>query len=262
MFILKVKLSQWLKRLNTAVKLCSIIFYTRRRDKINLKHVRDQMIIVGPKSLAISIVTACFISIVFTLQIVKEFLYLDAVSMIGAILSLAFIRELSPVLTAVILAGRLSSSFTAEIATMKITEQIDALYILKTDPLIYLVVPRLISCVLALPVLNLVFFLTSLASSIFTCFIFYNIHPWTFLKSVFLALSLIDYIKSSLKTMCFGVIISNISCSWGLTTGGGAKSIGQSTTSSVVTSLLMIFILDFLLSYVMFNGVDSAIKSL
>jgi len=145
---------------------------------------------------------------------------------------------------------------------MKVTEQIDALYLLKTDPLLYLVIPRVIACVTMLPILNLIFLFTSLASSIFACFIFYNIHPWIFLKSAFMALSYLDFLKSLLKTIVFGFVLSNISCSWGLTTIGGSKSVGQSTTSSVVTSLLMIFVMDFILSYIMFNQVDSAIKSL
>lgn len=262
MFILKANFFEWLKRIKVAFKLSILIVSKLNFANINTRNLVEQIIIVGPESLGISIITSSFIGLVFSLQVVKEFLYLDATSIIGAILSLAFLRELSPVLTAVIIAGRISSSFTAEIATMKVTEQIDALYLLKTDPLVYLVVPRLISCILVLPVLNLIFFFTSLASSIFTCFIFYNIHPSVIMKSMILAVSLADYIKSTFKIMLFGFILSNVSCCWGLTTTGGAKNIGQSTTSSVVTSLLMIFIIDFFLSYLMFHNMDSTIKSL
>ena len=198
----------------------------------------------------------------FTLQVVKEFLYLQASSFLGAILSLAFIRELSPVLTAIIIIGRISSSFTAELATMKVTEQIDALYLLRVDPLQYLVLPRLISCLLMLPCLNIIFIFTSLCSSIFTCFIFFNIHPGFFLHSSFIALSYKDIIKSTGKAIVFSFIISNISCAWGLTTCGGSKNVGQATTSSVVTSLLMIFILDCILTYILFNQAGSIIRSL
>nr|QJF58288.1 hypothetical protein [Corallina officinalis]QJF58487.1 hypothetical protein [Corallina officinalis]QJF58686.1 hypothetical protein [Corallina officinalis]QJF58885.1 hypothetical protein [Corallina officinalis] len=262
MFILKINLAQWLGRMKSALKLSFLTISKLSFINISRINLIEQIVVVGPESLGISIITACFIGMVFTLQVVKEFLYLDATSVIGAILSLAFIRELSPVLTAIIIAGRIGSSFTAEIATMQVTEQIDALYLLKTDPVIYLVMPRLIACLTMLPILNLIFFFTSLSSSIFTCFIFYDIHPWIFLKSVFLAISYLDIFKSILKTIVFGFILSNISCSWGLNTVGGSKSVGQSTTSSVVTSLLMIFIIDFILSYFMFNQTDSAIKSL
>jgi phospholipid/cholesterol/gamma-HCH transport system permease protein len=220
------------------------------------------MIIVGPHSLGILVVTASFIGIVFTLQIVKEFLFLNASNFIGAILALAFIRELSPILTAVILTGRISSSFTAELATMKVTEQIDALFLLRVNPFVYLVLPRLIACLFMLPCLNIIFFYTSLCSSIIVCSIFYNIHPWTFLYSFFTAVSYVDFIKSSMKALVFSLIISIISCLWGLTTNGGSKKVGLVTTSSVVTSLLLVFIVDCILTYIIFNQTSSLIKSL
>lgn len=262
MFLFRINLLEWLKKIITAYNLSIATMSRLSFSTVNYGRIIEQMSIVGPDSLSISIVTAFFIGMVFTLQVVKEFLYLDATSIIGAMLSLAFIRELSPVLTAVVIAGRVGSSFTAEIASMKVTEQIDALYLLKTDPLLYLVMPRVIACVTMLPILNLVSLFTSLASSIFACFIFYNIHPGIFLKSAFAALSYLDFFKSLLKTVVFGFFLSNISCSWGLTTVGGSKNVAQSTTSSVVTSLLMIFVVDFILSYLMFNQTDSAIKSL
>nr|AYR05939.1 hypothetical protein [Lithothamnion sp.] len=262
MFLLKINLFEWLKKITAAFNLALSALSCLSLSTIKYHLTVEQMVIVGPESLSICIVTAFFIGLVFTLQVVKEFLSLDATSIIGAILSLAFIRELSPVLTAVIIAGRIGSSFTAEIATMKVTDQIDALYLLKTDPLLYLVIPRMIACVTMLPLLNLISLFTSLASSIFTCFIFYNIHPWIFLKSAFSALSYLDFLKSLSKTIIFGFILSNVSCSWGLTTVGGSKNVGQSTTSSVVTGLLMIFVMDFILSYLMFNQSNSAIKSL
>ena len=217
---------------------------------------------IGPESLGIVLLTACFIGIVFTLQIVKEFLYLNVSSSIGAILSLAFIRELAPVLTTVILTGKIGSSFAAELATMKVTEQIDALYLLRVEPIFYLVFPRLIACLLMLPCLNIIFLFTSLSSSIFTCSIFYNIHPSIFVYSVCIALSIKDFIKSVSKTICFSFIIIIFSCLFGLTVEGGSKSVGQATTSSVVFILLFVFILDCILTYLLFNQVGSIIKNI
>lgn len=255
-------LSSWLSKIKVTLSISAQCIIGLNFFNINLIHIVEQMVVVGPESLTISLLTSCFVGMVFTLQVAKEFLYLNASSIVGAILTFAFIRELCPVLTSVIVAGRVGSSFTAEIATMKVTDQIDALYLLKTDPLLYLVVPRLIACISMLPILNVISLVTSLASSIFICSIFYNISPAVFLISSLSALSLLDILKSSLKTMVFGFIFCNVSCSWGLTTTGGSKGIGQSTTSSVVTSLLMIFIIDFILSYLMFNHVDSTIKYL
>nr|YP_010198721.1 hypothetical protein LK101_pgp171 [Gracilaria tikvahiae]UAD87954.1 hypothetical protein [Gracilaria tikvahiae]UAD88157.1 hypothetical protein [Gracilaria tikvahiae] len=225
-------------------------------------NILEQMKIVGPDSLSIVIITAFFIGMVFTIQIVKEFLYINAISLVGSILTISFIRELSPVLTSVIIVGRIGSYFTSELATMSITEQLNALYILEANPLSYLVLPRVIACLLMLPCLNIISFTTSLFSSSFICFTIYNIHPQIFFLSSLSSLVIQDIFKSLFKTLIFGFLISLISCFWGLTANGGAKGVGQSTTLSVVTSLLSIFIFDFLLSYIMFNKIGSSVKAL
>ena len=229
---------------------------------IDIYNIVEQILIIGPGSLTISLITAFFVSIVLALQVAKEFLYLNAAGIIGAILTLAFIRELSPVLTSVIIIGRVGSSFTAELATMKVTEQVDALYLLNTNPIVYLVVPRVIACVFILPILSILSFATSVASSAFICFVLYSIDPILFFRSSFTALVSIDVLKSLFKTVVFAIVISCISCYFGLSTTGGAKGVGKSTTSSVVICLLSIFILDFVLSYFMFHDLDSSIKSL
>lgn len=221
-----------------------------------------QIELVGPSSLFVIITAAFFIGLVFSLQIIKEFLYLNAIGLVGSVLTISFLRELSPVLTSIILIGKIGSYFTAELATMRITEQIDALYILGINPIHYLIIPRIIALVFMLPILNIFSFATSLFSSAFICFTLYNIDPKVFFKSVFCTLSLIDVLKSSLKTVVFGFFIALISCIWGLSAKGGAKGVGISTTSSVVTSLLSVFILDFILSYYMFDKLDSSLKLL
>lgn len=227
-----------------------------------LLNILEQLKFIGPGSLSIVLITAFFISLVFSLQVVKEFLYLGTVSLIGAVLTLAFIRELCPVLTCVIVIGRVCSSFTAELATMQVTDQVDALYLLRTNPLVYLVLPRVIACLIALPVLNLLSFATSLASSAFICFFIYNIDPLIFFSSSFIALSKSDVLKSCIKVFVFALSISIISCYFGLSANGGSKGVGKSTTVSVVCCLLVIFFMDFVLSYYMFNQIYSSIEDL
>lgn len=260
MFIFKINNALFIYRIKFILKLCFVLFDSNMNE-INNHSILNQIILVGPKSLGLLIITACFIGIVFTLQVVKEFLYLKASSIVGAIISLAFIRELSPILTAIILTGRISSAFTAELATMQVSEQIDALYLLRVNPLKYLVLPRFFACFLMCPLLNLAFLCTSLASSLFICFVFYSIHPSCFLFSISTALSYVDLIKSSFKSLVFSFIISLISCSWGLTTERGAKNVGQSITSSIVTILMTIFFLDCLLTYLLFNQTGSILRS-
>lgn len=262
MIIMHLNLLEFYRKIKIICRLIVNLFLHLRFSNINLYNTLELMTIVGPGSLTICLITAFFIGMVFTLQIVKEFLYLDAVSLIGAVLTIAFIRELSPVLTSVIIIGRIGSSFTAELATMRVTEQIDALYLLNTDPVFYLVFPRVIACMLMTPLLNFISFATSLASSSLICFTAYNINPAIFFASSLSSLSMIDIFKSLFKTLIFGLIIAVISCAWGLTANGGAKGVGKSTTSSVVVCLLAIFIFDFILSYLMFSKLESAIKGL
>nr|YP_009244523.1 hypothetical protein Gchil_112 [Agarophyton chilense]AMK96765.1 hypothetical protein Gchil_112 [Agarophyton chilense]ASP44660.1 hypothetical protein [Agarophyton chilense]UAD84306.1 hypothetical protein [Agarophyton chilense] len=244
-----------------------IDFRINKKSAIQLLHssyfsTLEQIKIVGPDSLNIVIITAFFLGMVFTIQIVKEFLYINAVTLVGSVLTITFIRELSPVLTSVIIVGRIASYFTAELATMSVTEQLNALYLLETNPLKYLVLPRVISCIIMLPCLSVFSFITSLFSSSFICFTIYSIHPEIFFVSSLSSLIVQDIFKALLKTTVFGFLIASISCFYGLKASGGAKGVGKSTTSSVVTSLLAVFIFDFLLSYIMFSKLGSSIKAL
>ena len=124
------------------------------------------MSVVGPESLTISMITAAFVGMVFTIQVAREFISFGAVSTVGGVLALALTRELAPVLTAVVVAGRVGSAFAAEIGTMRVTEQVDALYMLKTDPISYLVVPRVLACCLMLPILNILSLITGMAGGL------------------------------------------------------------------------------------------------
>nr|YP_009396746.1 hypothetical protein [Ophidocladus simpliciusculus]ARW65932.1 hypothetical protein [Ophidocladus simpliciusculus] len=222
----------------------------------------DQLYLVGVSSLSITMITAFFISLVFSFQIIKEFLYLNAVDLIGSILSMSFIRELSPVLTAVIFIGKVGAFFTSELATMSVTEQIDALFILGINPIKHLIAPRVLSVILMLPLLNLFFILTSLISSCFFCFLLYSINPIFFFRSVLYDSFYFDLSKSLFKTIIFALSISLISCIWGITTSGGAQGVGLSTTASVVISLISIFVVNFFLSYFMFNSSISSFQVL
>ncbi|MBD2540979.1 MlaE family lipid ABC transporter permease subunit, partial [Coleofasciculus sp. FACHB-SPT36] len=196
---------------------------------------------------------------VFTIQVAREFVNLGAGSAVGGVLALSLCRELGPVLTAVILAGRVGSAFAAEIGTMRVTEQIDALYMLKTDPIDYLVIPRAIACCLMLPVLTILSILTGMAGGLLIARNLYGIAPNVFLESARNFLQVWDLCSALIKAFFFGALIAVIGCSWGLTTTGGAKGVGQSTTTAVVTALLAIFISNFFLSWLMFQGTGSAV---
>jgi phospholipid/cholesterol/gamma-HCH transport system permease protein len=154
------------------------------------------------------------------------------------------------------------SAFAAEIGTMQVTEQIDALYILKTDPIEYLVIPRMIACCTMLPILTILSLITGMAGGLVISITVYNISDTVFLDSAQSFLGLWDLVSAMMKAVIFGALIAIIGCNWGLTTTGGAKGVGQSTTTAVVTALLAIFISNFLLSWLMFQGEGSAFQGI
>nr|YP_009392194.1 hypothetical protein [Osmundaria fimbriata]ARW60756.1 hypothetical protein [Osmundaria fimbriata] len=255
-------MNEILHRLILLKKIIGCLFHISLFKDFQLSDLLDQLQLVGPGSLFLTMLTSFFISLVFSLQIVKEFLYLNAIDLVGSVFALSFIRELSPVLTGIIIVGKVGSFFTSELATMKVTEQIDALFILGINPVSYLIIPRILSVILVLPLLNLFSLFTGLMSSSFICFLIYDVNPQIFFQSVFYRFLLLDLFKSSCKTLIFAFFIAIISCVWGITTRGGSKGVGVSTTSSVVTCLIIIFILDFFLSYLMFDNLISSFQFL
>ena len=255
----KSSLGAWSQRLLAAIFLGGQVIVHLLRGKINWRNTIEQMAAVGPDSLFIALLTAVFVGAVFTIQVAREFINFGAANLVGGVLAVALTRELSPVLTAVVLAGRVGSAFAAEIGTMRVTEQIDALFILKTDPIDYLVIPRLLACCLMLPILTLLSLITGILGGLVIATNIYGIADTVFLDSARNLVGIWDIISALIKACCFGLLIAVIGCSWGLTTKGGAKGVGQSTTTAVVTSLLIIFTTNFFLSWIMFQGTGSAL---
>lgn len=251
---LDTKIQVWLERLLSAIFLLGQVIVHILQGKINRRNTLEQMGIVGPDSLAIALITAVFVGAVFTIQVAREFLNFGAVQAIGGVLALALSRELAPVLTAVVIAARVGSAFAAEIGTMKVTEQIDALYVLKSDPIDYLVIPRVIACCIMLPILTMISLVMGSIGGIFVATSIYNISQATFIESIQSFLQIWDLISAMIKAVIFGGLIAIIGCNWGLTTTGGAKGVGQSTTTAVVMALIAIFISNFFLSWLMFQG--------
>lgn len=248
----------WSQRLLAAVLLGGQVVVRLLTGRIHRRNTMEQMVIVGPGSLLIALMTAVCIGLVFTIQVSREFISLGAESAVGGVLAIALSRELAPVLTAVVLAGRVGSAFAAELGTMRVSEQIDALYVLKTDPIEYLVIPRVLACCTMLPLLTVFSLFVGLASGYLVATTMYGISQTLFLDSIQSFLKLWDLLSALIKALVFGSMIAVIGCSWGLTTTGGAKGVGQSTTTAVVTSLLAIFVSDFFLSWIMFQGVGSS----
>ena len=221
--------------------------------RINAKQTIEQIARIGPETLGVAMMTSSFVGLVFTIQFCKEFSKVGLKNVIGGLLGLAFARELTPVICAIVLAGRVGSAIAAELGTMAVTEQVDQLTVLDTDPVDYLVIPRVLACMISLPILSLISFAQSMAASIILADFRYGVSPNVVIDSAAKYLELSDIGVMSAKSVAFGAVIAVISCGWGTTTIGGAKGVGESTTASVVISLVAIFVVDFVLSMVFFN---------
>ena len=230
------------------------------RGDVHMANLQEQLRAVGPATLGVTLLTSAFVGMVFTIQFVREFARLGLTRSVGGVLSLAFSRELTPVISAIILAGRCGSAIAAELGTMAVSEQTDTLRVLRTDPVDYLVVPRVLACAVAAPLLALLAFTVSLAAAVMLADVGYGVPPNVILDSAAKALVPWDVVGMVIKSTAFGFVIATVSCGWGTTTLGGAKGVGESTTSAVVISLVSIFIADFFLSLLFFQGTGDALK--
>ncbi len=252
-------LGRWSQRFGGALMIGGQALLHILQGRIHTRNLMEQLSAVGPQSLLVALLTAVTIGMVFTIQVTREFITFGVGDAAGGVLALALLRELTPVITAVILAGRVGSAFAAEIGAMQVTEQIDALYMLRTDPIDYLVIPRLLACCIMLPILTVIAFVAGMGGGVFVAVNLYQLPMRNFLESAQSFLGTWDLCSALIKALVFGAIIAVVGSSWGLTTTGGAKGVGQSTTTAVVTALLAIFVTNFFLSWLMFQGLGSAV---
>ncbi|KAL1555724.1 Protein TRIGALACTOSYLDIACYLGLYCEROL 1, chloroplastic [Salvia divinorum] len=260
-FLSKWSPPRYLWRGLTVLILAGQVVVRTIKGKIHWKNTLQQLERVGPKSVGVCLLTAAFVGMAFTIQFVREFTRLGLNRSIGGVLALAFSRELSPVVTSIVVAGRIGSAFAAELGTMQVSEQTDTLRVLGANPVDYLVTPRVLASCIALPLLTLMCFTLGMASSAFLADSVYGISINIILDSAQRALRGWDIISAMIKSAVFGLIISIVSCAWGVTTMGGAKGVGESTTSAVVVSLVGIFIADFALSCCFFQGAGDTLKN-
>lgn len=259
-YIFSAKPPKYAWRTLAALVLGGEVMVRILQGKVHWKNTQEQLSLVGPRSLGVCLLTSAFVGMVFTIQFIREFAKLGLTKSVGGVLALALARELTPVVTCIILAGRVGSAFAAELGTMQVSEQTDSLRVLGSDPVDYLITPRVLACMVAGPILNLICFSMGMAASVFLADALYSVPANVILDSASRAIAPWDIITSMIKCWVFGTIISVISCSWGYTTTGGAKGVGESTTSAVVISLVLIFIADFALSFLFFQGQGDALK--
>ncbi|HEY9890132.1 MAG TPA: MlaE family lipid ABC transporter permease subunit [Candidatus Obscuribacterales bacterium] len=224
------------------------------RGRVQRNRVMEHMVSAGPGALMPVLMTNLFAGMIFAIQTAREMERFGAISALGGAFALGFCRELAPILSAAILAGQVGSAFAAEIGSMKITEQIDALKVLRTDPIDYLGVPRVVACCVMLPVLTMMGLVLGVGGGLFAAHLFYDVQTPIFLESVQMLLEPVDLFAVLLKAVIFGAMIALAGCTWGLTTTC-SKGLGRSATSAVVTTWVGLFVVDFFITILLFHGV-------
>jgi phospholipid/cholesterol/gamma-HCH transport system permease protein len=203
---------------------------------------------IGVRSISIVAITSLFIGMVLALQTAYSLAEFGGKLFIGKVVSLSLVRELAPVLMSLMVGGRVGAGIAAEIGTMKVTEQIDALRALATNPVRKLVVPRVLATTLMFPLLTIVSFALGIIGGLIIAVTALNLSANYYLRSVIDTLKYNDLASGIGKTFFFGFAIGLIACYNGLRTTGGADGVGRSTTMTVVTGAITVLILDFFLT--------------
>ena len=210
----------------------------------------QQLEFVGNQSLNITILTGFFTGAVFALQIGGIFQIFRAESIMGAATAKALTREMAPLMTAFLLTGRAGSAMTAEISTMRVNEQVDAMEAMAVDPIHYLVVPRLIASMLIIPLLCAIFIFVGTFGAFVTGVAVFDVDVGIFIDRIKWMVDARDIFNGLEKAFVFSIIIASIACRYGLNASGGAKGVGRATTTSVVMTLLVILFCDVFITYV------------
>lgn len=228
----------------------SIYWSFRKPYKFN--YIFKQMEFIGVNSLTVVLITGTFTGMVLALQSYYGFRKFGAESLVGTIVALSMTRELGPVLTSLMVTGRAGSAMAAELGTMRVTEQIDALTVMALNPIKYLVVPRVIASFFMLPVLTIVSDFIGIIGGYLVGVKLLGVNEGAFINKMVKYLDHEDIFNGLVKAAVFGIIMSVICCYKGFYTKGGAEGVGRATTEAVVLSSLSILVSDYVLTSLMF----------
>jgi phospholipid/cholesterol/gamma-HCH transport system permease protein len=245
-------LLEWLKGPVLTVQDFFLLLGRAFRNVFRAPHYGDdialQMDSIGVGSLLIVVQTGFFSGAVMTLQLAKGLSQYGAVGKTGELVTVALVRELGPVLTSLMVAGRNSSGMASELGSMKVTEQIDAMRALGTDPVQKLVTPRLIATCTMLPLLTIIADFLGIVGGSIMALTLLKMTPAQFWNSAWQVIDYGDIFQGLLKPFAFAFIIALVGCHYGLRTTGGTQGVGQSTTRAMVVASVWIFVLDFFIT--------------
>ena len=214
-----------------------------------------QLLFIGFNSLTVVFVSGFFTGMVLGVQGYVQLKYYAVEGSVAQFVSTSIVKELGPMITAFVLSGRIGASITAELSTMKVTEQIDALEVMGTNPVKYLVVPRFLACTIMLPTLTIFSTFAGIFGGYIAVVTLFDFNGAFFILKVQEHLFVESILVSLIKATSFGMAIAAVGCYKGfsISTAGGAEGVGTATTGSAVISLITILVLDFVLNHILFN---------
>ncbi|MCS6902398.1 MAG: ABC transporter permease [Myxococcales bacterium] len=215
---------------------------------LEVRQILAQLDAIGVQSTGLVMITGTFVGMVMALQFVLGLQKFGGMEYTGRVISLSFSRELAPSLTAVIVGGRIASGIAAEIGSMVVTEQVDAIRALGADPIKKLVMPRLVAAVIGMPIMSVIAFLLGMIGALAVCSLQFGLPAGFFISTALDSLYLADFWSGYLKTPFFGAIIALVGCHCGLRTQGGTQGVGNATTEAVVITSVAILVADLLLT--------------
>jgi phospholipid/cholesterol/gamma-HCH transport system permease protein len=218
-----------------------------------LKNTLIQAAIIGFDSAPIALIISLVSGAVLTLQVAQQFILNGADSYIGGLVSVAIIREMAPLFASLAIGARAGTAITAEIANMKVTEQIDALRVLRVDPVYYLVVPRIVAAIIMLPLVTIIADVVGVLGGMIVAKVIVNLHFNRYLQSAWRFTDTYDIQVSLAKAMCFGLLIAITCTTIGLLTQGGAKEVGKSTTKAAIWTATAIIIADYITTWIFYR---------
>lgn len=234
----------------TLLTLWAIFFLFKNPPR--LKHFIKQLAYLGAETTPVVLITSLFSGGVIALQTYGTFSKFNAEFLIGAVVALSMGRELGPVLTALMVVARVGSAMTAQIGTMRITEQIDALEVMGMDPRSYLITPRIVAGTLGVPMLTVLSNIAGIFGGWFVAVKLFGVNEYLFWEKMKELTELHDFLGGLYKATFFGFIITAVSCYFGFYTKGGTEGVGRATTNSVVTSSMLVLISDYFLTAIIF----------
>ncbi|MCX5785131.1 MAG: ABC transporter permease [Elusimicrobia bacterium] len=231
-----------------ALMIKSVVFWLFR-SRFEAGEAVKQAMKIGVDSITVTALTSFFTGMVLALQMGHSMKNLFNEPMyIGTMVAFSMLKELGPVLTSIVVAGRAGAVVTAEIGTMKVTEQIDALYTLGTNPTRYLLVPRYIAFMITLPLLTVFADFLGVLGGCLVGMVKLGVSPAVYKDDIFTYLGTEDFMHGFLKTFFFAFMIATVSCYKGLNTKGGAEGVGKATTEAVVVSMVLVMVMDYFIS--------------